>query len=99
MSQNTSNTIKTISTTCGGVGSWLQNALGNAGPGSGSILSLPPYSSSSTPSRSSFEFPGIFQSGGSKGGTRRRTRKKSRRTNKLRKNNRRVRHTKRTRKH
>ena len=90
-----SNTFKTISTTCGGVGSWLKNALSNAGPGSGSIQSLPPYSSSSPLSPSSFAFPGILQKGG---GKRRRT--KSRRTrrhnNKRRKTTRRV---KRTRKH
>jgi hypothetical protein len=89
MSQNTSNSIKTITGTCGGRGSWLQNALGNAGPGSGSILSLPPYSSSSPTPRSLFEFPGILsQSGGGRRIRRiriktkakaRRTRRKSRR--------------------
>ena len=74
------NTLKTITTTCGGVGSWLKNALSNAGPGSGSIQSLPPYSSSSRPSPSSFAFPGILQNGG-KGRRRkaRRTRRKTRR--------------------
>jgi len=81
-----SNTFKTISTTCGGVGSWLKNALSNAGPGSGSIKSLPPYSSSSRPSPSSFAFPGILsQSGGAR-------RRKARRTK-------RTKRTKRTRKH
>ena len=63
MSQNS---IKTITGTCGGKGSWLSNVLSNAGPGFGSIKSLPPYSSSSSPSPSSFGFPGILQSGGSK---------------------------------
>jgi hypothetical protein len=81
-----SNTLKTISTTCGGVGSWLKNALSNPGPGPGSIQSLPPYSSSSAPSPSSFGFPGIFQKGGGKArkkGTKRRTRRtKSRRRSK-----------------
>jgi len=86
MSQNTSNILKTISTKCGGVGSWLTNPLGNAGPGSGSILSLPPYSASSLPSPSSFSFPGILQRGGgarSKGGrktSRTRRKRKGRRT-------------------
>lgn len=80
-----SNTFKTISTTCGGVGSWLKNALSNAGPGSGSIQSLPPYSSSSRPSPSSFAFPGILQKGGAR-------RRKARRTK-------RTKRTKRTRKH
>jgi hypothetical protein len=92
MSQNTTNitnTLKTITTTCGGVGSWLKNALSNAGPGSGSIQSLPPYSSSSPPSPSSFAFPGILQKGGGR-------RRKARRTNKRSKTTRRV---KRTRKH
>ena len=86
-----SNTIKTISTTCGGVGSWLKNALSNPGPGPGSIQSLPPYSSSSAPSPSSFGFPGILQKGGGK----RRT--KARRTR--RHNNKRRRRVKHTRKH
>ena len=85
MSQNISNTLKTITTTCGGVGSWLKNALSNAGPGSGSIQSLPPYSSSSPPSPSSFAFPGILQ----KGGGRRRKSRRTKRTNKRRKTTRR----------
>ena len=71
MSQNTTNPqhiLKTITTTCGGVGSWLKNALSNAGPGFGSIRSLPPYSASSIPSPSSFAFPGILQRGGGKSG-------------------------------
>jgi hypothetical protein len=97
MSQNT---IKTITGTCGGRGSWLQNALNNAGPGSGSIQSLPPYSSSSPTSRSSYEFPGILsQSGGSRRRRRiriRRKKSKARQTNKRSKSNRR---TKRTRKY
>ncbi len=78
MSQILTNTIKTITGTCGGKGSWLSNPLSNAGPGSGSIKSLFPYSAS-LPPPSSFEFPGILQSGG---GTRRirRIRRKSRRT-------------------
>ena len=59
------NTIKTITGTCGGRGSWLTNPLSNAGPGFGSIKSLFPYNSS-FPSPSSFGFPGILQSGGSK---------------------------------
>lgn len=80
---NTSNILKTISTKCGGVGSWLTNTLGNAGPGSGSILSLPPYSASSLPSPSSFSFPGILQRGGgtrSKGGKKTSRKRKGRRT-------------------
>ena len=72
MSQNT---IKTITGTCGGRGSWLENALGNAGPGSGSVSSLPPYSSSSPTPRSLLEFPGILSQSG--GGRRRRTRIKT----------------------
>ena len=77
-------TIETITGTCGGVGSWISNPLSNAGPGFGSIRSLPPYSSSSTPSSSSFRFPGILQNGGAKRRikkakrTRRRTNKKRR---------------------
>ena len=87
MSQNiTTNTIKTITTNCGGVGSWLKNVLSNAGPGSGSIQSLPPYSSSSPPSPSSFAFPGILQSGG---GRRRKARRTRMRTIKRRKTTRR----------
>jgi hypothetical protein len=75
-----SNTLKTITTTCGGVGSWLKNALSNAGPGSVSIQSLPPYSSSSRPSPSSFAFPGILsQKGGGRRRKARRTRRKTRR--------------------
>ncbi len=68
------NSIKTITGTCGGRGSWLSNALSNAGPGSISIKSLFPYNSS-IPSSSSFVFPGILQSGGAK-----RRRKKAKRT-------------------
>jgi len=86
MSQNITNTIKTITTNCGGVGSWLKNALGNAGPGSGSIQSLPPYSSSSRPSPSSFAFPGILSQ---RGGGRRRKARRTKRTNKRRKTTRR----------
>lgn len=81
MSQNTTyatNTLKTITTTCGGIGSWLKNALSNAGPGFGSIQSLPPYSTSSSPSPYSFAFPGILLQ---KGGARR---AKSRRRTKCR---------------
>ena len=78
MSQNS---IKTISTTCGGKGSWISNVLSNAGPGSGSIKSLFPYNTSSPPP-SSFKFPGILQSGGK--GRRRKARKTCRRTNKKR---------------
>jgi hypothetical protein len=83
-----SNTLKSITTTCGGVGSWLKNALSNTGPGSGSIQSLPPYSSSSSPSPSSFAFPGILSQKG--GGGRRKARRTRRKTR---------RRTKRTRKH
>ena len=68
------NSIKIITGTCGGKGSWISNVLSNAGPGSGSIKSLFPYNSS-TPSPSSFVFPGILQSGGAK-----RRRKKAKRT-------------------
>ena len=94
MNQNITNTLKTITTTCGGKGAWLSNALGNAGPGFGSIKSLPPYSSSSPPLPSSFGFPGILQRGG---GRRRKVgRTRSRHNNKRRKTTRRV---KRTRKH
>ena len=82
------NSIKIITGTCGGRGSWLSNPLSNAGPGFNSIKSLFPYNSS-LPSPSSFRFPGILQSGGGR-------RKKVRRTNKRRKVTRRV---KRTRKH
>jgi len=82
------NTFKTITTTCGGVGSWLKNVLSNAGPGSGSIQSLPPYSSSSSPSPSSFAFPGILSQSG--GGRRRKARRTCRKTR---------RRAKRTRKH
>ena len=88
------NTFKTITTTCGGVGSWLKNVLSNAGPGSGSIQSLPPYSSSSSPSPSSFAFPGILSQSG--GGRRRKARRTRRHNNKRRKTTRRF---KRTRKH
>ena len=77
MNQNITNTLKTITTTCGGKGAWLSNALGNAGPGFGSIKSLPPYSSSSLPSPSLLGFPGILsQKGG--GATRRRTKSRRR---------------------
>jgi hypothetical protein len=90
MNQVITNTIKTITGTCGGVGSWLSNPLSNAGPDSGSIQSLPPYSSSSAPSSSLFGFPGILlqKGGGGKRCTRRRIRKKHRR----------IRRTRRTRK-
>ena len=89
------NTIKIITGKCGGKGSWLSNPLSNAGPGFGSIKSLPPYSSSSLPSPSLLGFPGILsQKGG--GATRRRT--KSRRRAK-RRSKRRSKRTKRTRKH
>ncbi len=71
------NSIKTITGTCGGRGSWLSNALSNAGPGSISIKSLFPYNSSS-PSPSLDEFPGILQNGGAR---RRKARKTRRRTN------------------
>jgi hypothetical protein len=77
------NSIKIITGTCGGRGSWLSNVLSDAGPGFGSIKSLFPYNSSS-PSPSSFGFPGILQSGGAKRRikkakqTRRRTNKKRR---------------------
>jgi hypothetical protein len=82
MSQNTTyatNTLKTITTTCGGIGSWLKNALSNAGPGSGSIQSLPPYSTSSSPSP--FAFPGILsQKGGARRAkSRRRTKRRAKR--------------------
>ena len=81
MSQNL---IKTISGTCGGRGSWISNALSNAGPGSGSIKSLFPYNSSSTsPSLISLAFPGILQNGGGKG-RRKKARRTRRRTNKKR---------------
>jgi hypothetical protein len=73
------NTFKTISTTCGGRGPWLTNLLSNAGPGFGSIKSLFPYNTSS-PSPSSFGFPGILQSGGAKG-RRKKYRRTRRRTN------------------
>ena len=76
MSQILTNTIKTITGTCGGRGSWLSNPLSNAGPGSGSIKSLFPYSASLSPP-SSFKFPGILQGGG-KG--RRRKARRTRRT-------------------
>lgn len=95
MSQNPSyatNTLKTITTTCGGIGSWLKNALSNAGPGSGSIQSLPPYNSSSSPSPSSFAFPGILSQ---KGGGRKRKAKRTKRRAKRRAKRR----TKYTRKH
>jgi len=82
--------IKTISTSCGGVGSWLRNTLGNAGPDSGSIQSLPPYSLSSSPPPSSFGFPGILQNGGRGSKKTRRIRRRTRRrTNKRRKTTRR----------
>jgi len=87
------NIIKTISTSCGGLGSWLTNPLGNAGPGVGSIKSLPPYSSSSRPSPSSFAFPGILQ----KGGGRRRKAKRTKRTKQTKRRTKR--RTKRTCKH
>jgi hypothetical protein len=76
------NTIKTITGTCGGRGSWLTNPLSNAGPGFGSIKSLFPYNSS-FPSPSSFGFPGILQSGGAKG-RRKKYRRTCRRSNKKR---------------
>jgi hypothetical protein len=95
MSQNASNILKTISTKCGGVGSWLTNPLGNAGPGSGSIISLPPYSASSLPSPSSFSFPGILQRGG---GTRSKGGRKTSRTRTIRRK-RKGRRTKRRTKH
>ena len=86
------NTIKIITGKCGGKGSWISNPLSNAGPGFGSIKSLPPYTSSSSPSPSLLGFPGILsQKGG--GTTRRRT--KSRRRAKRRTKRR----AKRTRKH
>ena len=89
------NTIKIITGKCGGKGSWLLNPLSNAGPGFGSIKSLPPYSLSSSPSPSLLGFPGILsQKGG--GATRRRT--KSRRRAK-RRTKRRTKRTKRTRKY
>lgn len=89
------NTIKIIAGKCGGKGSWLSNPLSNAGPGFGSIKSLPPYSSSSAPSPSSFRFPGILSQ---KGGGTTRIRTKSRRRAK-RRTKRRLKRTKRTRKH
>ena len=64
----TQNTIKIITGTCGGRGSWISNPLSNAGPGYGSIQSLPPYTSSSPLSPSSFAFPGILQKGGGRRG-------------------------------
>ena len=82
------NTIKIIMGKCGGKGSWLLNPLSNAGPGFGSIKSLPPYSSSSPPSPSLLRFPGILSQ---KGGSTTRRRTKSRRRTKRR--------TKRTHKH
>ena len=85
-----SNTLKTITTTCGGKGAWLSNALGNAGPGFGSIKSLPPYSSSSSPSPASIGFPGILQRGG---GRRRKARRTRRHNSKHRKTTRRVKRT------
>ena len=85
------NTIKIIAGKCGGKGSWLSNPLSNAGPGFGSIKSLHPYSSSSAPSPSLFKFPGILSQ---KGGGTTRIRTKSRRRTK-----RRLKRTKRTRKH
>lgn len=85
------NTIKIIAGKCGGKGSWISNPLSNAGPGFGSIKSLPPYSSSSAPSPSLLEFPGILSQ---KGGGTTRIKTKSRRRTK-----RRVKRTKRTRKH
>jgi hypothetical protein len=88
----TQSSIKIITGTCGGIGSWISNPLSNAGPGYGSIQSLPPYSSSSPLSPSSFAFPGILQKGGGRGSrtTRRSKRRKSRshtkrRTNRTRK--------------
>lgn len=87
MSQNTTyatNTLKTITTTCGGIGSWLKNALSNAGPESGSIQSLPPYSTSSSPSPSPSAFPGILsQKGGARRAkSRRRTKRRAKRRTK-----------------
>ncbi len=82
MSQNS---IQTITGTCGGKGSWLSNALSNAGPGSGSIKSLFPYNSSS-PSPSSLDFPGILQNGGARRKkARRRTRRRANANKKRRK--------------
>ena len=86
------NTIKIITGKCGGKGSWISNPLSNAGPGFGSIKSLPPYSSSSLPSPSLLGFPGILSQKG--GGTTRIITKSRRRAKRRTK-----RRAKRTRKH